>query len=65
MPVTYTRGERQKPTTRQFRNNYDQIDWSGNKPKLAKCSYANKYKGKRAPTCGCTHCESKWDIITG
>lgn len=26
--VTYNRGERQKPTTPDYRNNYDQIDWS-------------------------------------
>lgn len=26
--VTYSRGERQKPTTPKFRDHYDKIDWS-------------------------------------
>ena len=25
-----------------------------------KCSYADKYKGKRKPTCGCLKCDIIW-----
>lgn len=25
-----------------------------------KCSYADKYKATRAPTCGCDTCKAKW-----
>jgi hypothetical protein len=28
--------------------------------KREKCSYADKYKAMRAPTCGCITCEKKW-----
>lgn len=27
-----------------------------------KCSYADKYQGKREPTCGCEVCGLKWQI---
>ena len=30
------------------------------KPMKAKCSYADKYKAMRKPTCGCLECERKW-----
>lgn len=26
-----------------------------------KCSYADKYKAIRKPTCGCKVCEDKWN----
>lgn len=27
---------------------------------MDKCNYADKYKARRAPTCGCAACEVKW-----
>lgn len=30
--------------------------------KKEKCSYANKYKAIRPPTCGCQHCWVKWNL---
>lgn len=29
-------------------------------PQREKCSYADKYKAIRKPTCGCKSCEQKW-----
>jgi hypothetical protein len=29
---------------------------------MDKCSYADKYKAERKPTCGCFVCETKWTI---
>jgi hypothetical protein len=26
-----------------------------------RCSYADQYQGKRAPTCGCKACETIWN----
>lgn len=31
-----------------------------NMPVRAKCSYADKYKAKRKPMCGCIACENKY-----
>ncbi len=28
---------------------------------MNKCSYADKYQAKRAPTCGCRRCEQIWE----
>ena len=30
---------------------------------MTKCSYADKYKAKRAPKCGCQTCEEKWKVM--
>lgn len=27
---------------------------------MTKCKYADRYKGLRAPTCGCDVCEKRW-----
>lgn len=32
----------------------------GKRKQRAKCSYADRYQAKRAPTCGCKACEKKW-----
>jgi hypothetical protein len=29
---------------------------------VTKCRYADQYKGKREPSCGCFVCETKWRI---
>lgn len=29
---------------------------------MVKCGYADKYQGKREPTCGCEVCGLKWQI---
>jgi len=34
----------------------------GNMKPMIKCRYADKYKAKRAPKCGCDYCELKWTI---
>lgn len=28
---------------------------------MTKCSYADKYKAQRKPTCGCDVCRIKWE----
>lgn len=33
---------------------------AGEAPRREKCTYADRYKAKRAPTCGCVTCERKW-----
>jgi hypothetical protein len=29
---------------------------------ITKCRYADQFKGKRKPSCGCFVCETKWRI---
>lgn len=36
----------------------------GERPRRAKCTYADRYQAKRAPICGCQVCAEKWAART-